>query len=266
MHETPAEHPRPSRSLALSLYCLSLSLLPLSVSVCPLPPFTTHPSTRFRRSSLAHVPLSLYPSLSSLPRKTKPQASLEGASIYYSVGAGSVNATSAGFTAGGNKTLIASMKASGIKVHSIVGCGSIATLREVFATPTPFIEEAVAAAAEYGLDGFNLDFEPYSSGGGRVGVSLNPLTPRSLLSPSHPPPRPARPARRGRVQWPRRIAHCTGLPTNLLGEGGAWGRKTVITRESDQLSVQIALGCPPTLQSPFPLPLLGIGLRGVHPT
>ena len=41
------------------------------------------------------------------------------------------------------------MKASGIKVHAIVGCGSIATLRRVFQSPTPFIEEVGALGTRW---------------------------------------------------------------------------------------------------------------------
>jgi len=91
------------------------------------------------------------------------QSLLRGAQVYYSVGAGSVNASNAHFVKGGDKALIARMRGKGWKVHSIVGCGSITTLRSLFADPQPFISGAIENAVELGLDGYNLDFEPYDS-------------------------------------------------------------------------------------------------------
>jgi hypothetical protein len=45
-------------------------------------------------------------------------------------------------------------------VHAIMGCSNITLLRTLFASPTSFITDAVTAAVDLGLDGFNLDFEP----------------------------------------------------------------------------------------------------------
>lgn len=52
-----------------------------------------------------------------------------------------------------------------------MGCSNITALRLLFANPTPFITGAIANALDLGLDGINFDFEPYSSGGGRIGVT-----------------------------------------------------------------------------------------------
>jgi hypothetical protein len=41
-----------------------------------------------------------------------------------------------------------------------MGCSNITLLRTLFASPTSFITDAVTAAVDLGLDGFNLDFEP----------------------------------------------------------------------------------------------------------
>eukprot|EP00038_Savillea_parva_P009726 m.185453 g.185453 ORF g.185453 m.185453 type:complete len:325 (-) comp16453_c0_seq1:58-1032(-) len=98
------------------------------------------------------------------------RSSLHGATIHYSVGAGRVlpNGT---YENSGNKTLIASLKSHGYIVHSIMGCGNISALRMVFDSQEEFISDAVNGAVALGLDGINLDFEPYSAGGGRIGVT-----------------------------------------------------------------------------------------------
>ena len=81
--------------------------------------------------------------------------------MYYSIGAGSINSTTAGFVPGGNMATVAMLKGKGYEVHAIVGCDSIGTLRKLFAAPEPFVAAAVAHAHAIGLNGYNLDFEPY---------------------------------------------------------------------------------------------------------
>ena len=109
------------------------------------------------------------------------QSLLRGAQVYYSVGAGSVNASNAHFVKGGDKALIARMRGKGWKVHSIVGCGSITTLRSLFADPQPFISGAIENAVELGLDG------------------ERPPAHQPTYPPAH---QPAQPARHSRSQWP----------------------------------------------------------------
>ena len=57
-------------------------------------------------------------------------------------------------------SLSLSSQSHGYKVHAIMSCGNITTLRTLLDSPDDFITDAVNAAQELGLDGFNLDFEP----------------------------------------------------------------------------------------------------------
>lgn len=61
-----------------------------------------------------------------------------------------------------NATLLAELKAAGVRTHPLVGCG-MPTLRSLFASPEAFITAAVSEAKAHGFEGYNLDFEPYGA-------------------------------------------------------------------------------------------------------
>ena len=61
-----------------------------------------------------------------------------------------------------NTTLLAELKAAGVRTHPLVGCG-MPTLRSLFASPEAFITAAVSEAKAHGFEGYNLDFEPYGA-------------------------------------------------------------------------------------------------------
>ena len=94
----------------------------------------------------------------------------DGPPVLYSIGAGGV-AANGSFTRSGSAATVARLKAANFGVHAIIGCGSIDTLRRLFSNPNPFITAAVAAAKDLGLDGYNLDFEPYGAVNLQAGVT-----------------------------------------------------------------------------------------------
>ena len=57
----------------------------------------------------------------------------------------------------------AQLRAWGLRRHALVGGGSTAALRLLFADPSAFIGGAVAEAIARRLDGYNLDFEPHDA-------------------------------------------------------------------------------------------------------
>ena len=83
--------------------------------------------------------------------------------VYYSFGGLSVGAGGQ-FQGSQNATLIKEMKGMGIKVYATVGATNITTLRSIFKEPQPYIEAAVKSAVASGIDGYNLDWEPYVKG------------------------------------------------------------------------------------------------------
>lgn len=64
-------------------------------------------------------------------------------------------------TGGPNVTLLGELRRMGLRTHPLVGCGSTAALRTLFASPGGFIAGITAQATALGFDGINLDFEPY---------------------------------------------------------------------------------------------------------
>lgn len=83
--------------------------------------------------------------------------------IYYSIGGYSIG-PGGSFAGSQNGTLVKEMKGMGIKLHATVGATNITSLRELFKAPQPYIDAAVKAAVASGIDGYNLDWEPYVKG------------------------------------------------------------------------------------------------------
>jgi hypothetical protein len=83
--------------------------------------------------------------------------------VYYSFGGLSIGPDGT-FKGAQNATLIKEMKGMGIKVYATVAATNITTLRGIFKDPQPYIEAAVKSAVASGIDGYNLDWEPYVKG------------------------------------------------------------------------------------------------------
>ena len=81
------------------------------------------------------------------------RSQLAGANVLYSIGGCGSLSSNGSFVPAGNATKIAWLRSEQIEVHAIMGGGSIASLRRLFAAPDAFITEAVAHAAKMGLAG-----------------------------------------------------------------------------------------------------------------
>ena len=73
----------------------------------------------------------------------------------------------------------AQLKAWGLRRHPLIGCGSTATLRTLFASPAAFIQAAVSEATARGFQGYNL--ECVLAAAGRIATAPTPVPPPLLL-------------------------------------------------------------------------------------